>query len=258
MRRKINPAERRHQDYLRRKGLKVGHDYELKLTRLRNAEVARVMKLCRENYDDPQSWDAVIEARVTEEYLPGWMRGLYVGAGLPHAASVTRDLTRGKAAAPVSDWERAIVGYADSRIADQVVTLTGTMKGVLRQILKGLLTDDTDMGVEKLAQAVYRTFKGEYAEWMARRVAQTETMIALGEAGDAAARTLDVGFVKQWCISGVGNTRESHEAMDGVMVGQDDLFELEDCTMRFPHDTSTGAPPEEIINCACSVIRIPM
>jgi hypothetical protein len=93
--------------------------------------------------------------------------------------------------------------------------------------------------------------------WQARRIAQTETMIGLAESADIAAQSTEVSFVKEWCISGVGNTRESHEVMDGVTVDQNDYFELEDCRMLYPHDTSLNAPAGEIINCACSCIRIP-
>ena len=257
MKKKISAADRRHQDYLRRKGLRVGHDYELKLVRLRNAEAKRLLTLCAENYSDRQSWEAVISEHLDESYLAPWFRRLYVATGLPQAASVTRDLSRGKADKPSSEWEKAIIRYADERIGSEIVTLSGTFKDAMIGILRRHLSEDVDVGVEAFTQRILKDFKGEYAEWMARRIAQTETMISLGEAGAVAARTLDVGFVKQWCISGVGNTRDTHEVMDGVVVGQDEPFELEDCTMLYPHDTSTGAPAGEIINCACSVIRIP-
>ena len=37
---------------------------------------------------------------------------------------------------------------------------------------------------------------------------------------------LDVAYTKQWCISGLGNTRASHELMDGVRVDEDEPFSL--------------------------------
>jgi len=91
-----------------------------------------------------------------------------------------------------------------------------------------------------------------------RRIAQTETMIGMAHAGAVAADTLDVGFTKQWSAVMI-RTRESHLAMDGIEIDQDDLFEVgeERALMRFPHDDSFGAPAGEIINCACDVIRRP-
>ena len=41
--------------------------------------------------------------------------------------------------------------------------------------------------------------------------------------GAMAADTLDIGFTKQWCISGI-NTRETHLAMDGIEV--DDVAKM--------------------------------
>jgi hypothetical protein len=94
------------------------------------------------------------------------------------------------------------------------------------------------------------------AEWMVRRIAQTETMIGLAEAGAIAADTLDVGFTKQWCIAGI-RTRESHLVLDGEEIDQNDLFNVGGSMMRWPHDEAFGAPAGEIINCACDVIRRP-
>ncbi|MBQ6625815.1 MAG: hypothetical protein IIX27_00810, partial [Ruminococcus sp.] len=99
---------------------------------------------------------------------------------------------------------------------------------------------------------------GQIAEWMVRRIAQTETMIGMAHAGAVAADTLDVGFTKQWSAVMI-RTRESHLAMDGIEIDQDDLFEVGDerALMRWPHDDAFGAPAGEIINCACDVIRRP-
>ena len=58
--RRITAAERKHQDYLRRKGLKVGHVYEARLLRARAHEVKRVLDICAQ-YDNPQHWPGLID-----------------------------------------------------------------------------------------------------------------------------------------------------------------------------------------------------
>jgi hypothetical protein len=118
------------------------------------------------------------------------------------------------------------------------------------------MQEDTQESIEKLARRIYAGYK-DLELWQARRIAQTETMIGLADAGNIAAQSLDVRFDKQWVISGLGNTRDTHAVMDGVVVGQDEPFELEDCMMMYPHDGSMGAPAGEIINCACDVLRLP-
>ena len=61
----IKPAERRHQDYLRRKGLKVGQVYMKRLISLRKQEVRRVLNICKD-YDDRDTWRSVIMSNLDE------------------------------------------------------------------------------------------------------------------------------------------------------------------------------------------------
>lgn len=253
--RRITTAERRHQDYLRRKGLQVGHVYEQKLLKARREEVRRVLMQCRD-YSDPEQWSVVIDASLDESgYFYDWMKGLYLNAGLPRAKSITRDLSRSKAEDPSGLWEQELVRYALNRAGENIVSVEGSLKDELVRLLRSRLLDDDTIGVEKLTQLVFRDY-GNIAEWMVRRIAQTETMIGMAEAGAIAADSLDVGFTKQWCIAGI-RTRESHLVLDGVEIDQEDLFNVGTSMMRWPHDSSFGADAGEIINCACDVIRRP-
>lgn len=254
--RRISSAERRHQDYLRRKGLQVGHVYEQQLLKARREEVRRVLKMCRD-YSDPSMWPEVIDSMLDESgYYYDWMKGLYLNAGLPRAKSITRDLSRSKAEDPSGMWEQELARYAQNRAGENIVSVSGSLKDELIKILqKRLLDTDGVIGVEKLTQLVFRDY-GNMAEWMVRRIAQTETMIGMAEAGAIAADTLDIGFTKQWCIAGI-RTRESHLVLDGEEIDQDELFIVGDSRMRWPHDSLFGADAGEIINCACDVIRRP-
>jgi hypothetical protein len=253
--RRISSAERRHQDYLRKKGLAVGRIYEGKLLKARKAEVKRVLNLCRE-WNDPDSIETVINGQLDESgYYFDWQKGLFLNAGLPRAKSIVRDLSRAKAEDVPGVWESELTRYAERRAGENIVSVTGSLKKELVDITRGLMAEDT-YGVEKLTQMIFEEYN-TIAEWMVRRIAQTETMIGLAEAGDVAARSLDIGFTKTWAVSGLGNTRDSHLAMDGIEVDADDPFRLEDCLMMYPHDSSFGAPAGEIINCACDCIRRP-
>ena len=253
--RRISSAERRHQDYLRKKGLAVGRIYEGKLLKARKAEVKRVLNLCRE-WNDPDSIETVINGQLDESgYYFDWQKGLFLNAGLPRAKSIVRDLSRAKAEDVPGLWESELTRYAEQRAGENIVSVTGSLKEKLVDITRGLMAEDT-YGIEKLTQMIFKEYN-TIAEWMVRRIAQTETMIGLAEAGDVAARSLDIGFTKTWAVSGLGNTRDTHLAMDGIEVDADDPFRLEDCLMMYPHDSSFGAPAGEIINCACDCIRRP-
>lgn len=254
--RRITPAERRHQDYLRKKGLAVGKVYEGKLLKARKEEVRRVLLRCRD-YGSVEQWPTVIESMLDESgYYYDWMRGLYLNAGLPRAKSIVRDLSRSKAEDPSGMWEQELARYAQERAGENIVSVSGSLKDELVKIVRSEMEAADGVGIEKLTQTIFKEYNS-IAEWMVRRIAQTETMIGLAEAGAVAASTLDVGFTKQWAISGLGNTRDSHLAMDGIEVDQEELFEVGDSLMRWPHDSAYGASAGEIINCACDCIRRP-
>lgn len=255
---RITPDERRHQDYLRRKGLKVGAVYEARLYKARAQEVRRVLNLCKD-VSNPAQWPGVIEANLDETgYLPKWFQGLFVDAGLPMCKSTSHDLLREKAAADdaTNYWLRQLRQYATNRAGSNIVIVSGTLRETLINILRAEMAADIGVGIEKLTKRIYAEY-GELAKWQVRRIAQTESMVAMADAAHVASQTLDVAYTKQWCISGLGNTRDSHEIMDGIEVDQDEPFVLAGGRLLYPHDDSLGAAAAEIINCACSCIRRP-
>ena len=252
---RITPAERRHMDYLRKKGLQVGRMYEGSLVKLRRKEVRRLLELCKEHGGADQ-WPMVIEAQLNEDYLYKWYKGLYLATGVPRAKSTARDLNKAKAADD-GVWESAIANYAEQRAGNEITLVSGTFKETLVGITRKVMEEADGAGIEKIAKQIFNAYQGVEL-WQARRIAQTETMISLADAGDLAAKTLDLRYSKQWCTSGLMNTRDTHLVMDGVIVEDWEPFELADCFMMYPHDNSMGAPGGEIINCACDCIRRPI
>lgn len=259
MRRPIKAVNRRHMDYLRRAGLKTGAAYETRLYKLRDAEIVRCLDMCK-GYNTG-AWPDIFEAAFDEPYLYDWMTGLYLATGTPQAEAVTRDLTRAKAAGDVGNgsiWKASILNYAENRAGENIVSMSGTLRDSFIEFMRDTIDKSAGMAMEKLTRILHKEFAADTLLWQCRRIARTETMISLGKAGDMAAESLGIRYTKQWCISGTGNTRETHEAMDGVTIGQDEMFELPDCVMRYPHDSESGAPAAEIINCACACIREPI
>lgn len=256
MAKKISNSERRQQDQLRRKGLKVGAVYDAKLVKARREEIRRVLGLALD-YDDPEAIEMMIGRIDESAYLGDWYEGLYVNAGVPMAKTTARSLA-GAAAADDSMWMSTMRRYARERAASQITIVSGTLKDSLVDLTRKVLEAEIGWGVEKITKQIYREYQDTLEKWMCRRIAQTETMISLGKSADMAARTLDIGFTKQWCISGLGNTRDSHEQMDGIEVDMDEMFILPGGDMMYyPHDTSMNPSAGEIINCACTCIRRP-
>ncbi len=252
---KITPAERRRQDYLRRRGLRTASVYEDRLAASRRKELRRVLKLALD-LGDADRLPAFLEESIDEtSYLPAWWTGLWTEAGLPMARTTAQTLRQAKAAAEDDIWLATLRGYAQTRAANNIVIVSGTWKDSLVRITRDNLAADLGLGIEKLTKRIYADYVQQLEKWQVRRIAQTEAMIGIADASALAAKTLDVPFVKQWSISGLGNTRESHEAMDGVTVDQDEPFVLPGGLLLYPHDTSLGADASEIINCACDCIR---
>lgn len=256
---KINNADRRHQDALRLSSMKVAGVYQSRLARNRRKELRRVLGLCQD-LEDPAGIAPVLESQLNESgYLLKWWQGLFIDAGTPMAKAAAAGLKQAKAATEDNIWISTLRRYATERAGAEILTVTGTWKRTLIDLLTEILMEDVgNMGVELVTRELFRRYAGTLEKWQVRRIAQTETMIGAAEAGEAAARELDIDYTKTWCISGLGNTRETHELMDGVTVGKDELFQLPDCVMRYPHDTMFNPPAGEIINCACSCIRRPV
>ena len=256
--RTIKPAERRQQDYLRRNTLQVASVYEARLERARRAELRRVLALAMA-VGDPDAIAPLLVSQLDESgYLPAWWENLYTAVGLPRAKATAIQLRQEKAAAEEDIWLRSIRSYASTRAGENISIVSGTWKDSLVGVVREVLEEDSGRGIEKVTKEIFRRYTGDLEKWQCRRIAQTEAMIGAAEAAAEAANTLSIRFTKQWCCSGLGNTRPSHAAVDGVTVDQEDPFTLEGGQMMYPHDTSMGADASEIINCACSCIRRPV
>lgn len=253
MKKRIDPAQRRHQDYLRRKTLKTARYYDGRLCSLRSSNVKGVLSECRDY--PPDQWEDVISLRLTEPYLGEWYGQLYLATGLPQIRSTVRDMNRAKAE-DSGIWESAVLSYARERAGEQIVSVTGTLRKTLVSILRRELEESDGMGVEAITQRIFRSYR-QQQEWEVRRIVQTEALISAGRAGDIASRSLEIPFVKQWCVSGLANTRDTHLAADGTLADADEPFTVGKSLLMYPHDTSMGADASEIVNCACSCIRRP-
>lgn len=252
MPKKITRAERQHQDYLRRRALKTASAFGRKLKADRAKEVRRVLTRCLD-YDNPEMWGGVIDTTLDVSFLRPWLRNLTVATGGPMADSVVRDLTQGKAS---NIWEADLRDYAENRAGQLIVSVGGTLKDEIRKLLDEQIRADLNISNYKLVTNIMDQFK-HLEQWQILRITQTETMMALGESGHLAAESLGIGYTKTWSISGLGNTRDSHIAMDGITVDQYEPFIVGDskAPMQYPHEV--GAPAEEVINCACTCLRRP-
>jgi SPP1 gp7 family putative phage head morphogenesis protein len=93
----------------------------------------------------------------------------------------------------------------------------------------------------------------------ARTIARTETIRAANAA--SVANVNDKGYIvqKKWSATIDRRTRDSHAELDGVIVEKEASWTFEDKdgvtqTLKYPGDPD--APPEQTINCRCTIIWI--
>lgn len=64
---------------------------------------------------------------------------------------------------------------------------------------------------------------------------------------------LDGKTKKQWKTEGDSKVRKSHQKVNRVTIGIDELFSVGNSLMRYPKDISVGAGMEEVANCRCTI-----
>lgn len=113
-----------------------------------------------------------------------------------------------------------------------------------------------------LTDAEINRVAGAYADRLlnlrGERIARTETLKALNagrmEGLDQLVESgsLERGQIKlAWDATGDSRTRDTHRAAEGQTIEKDGAFEVGGYRMRYPGDTSLGAPARETVSCRC-------
>ena len=119
----------------------------------------------------------------------------------------------------------------------------------------------TGMSIESIADLIvkdYLDIYGESSKWMARRVAQTETIRASNFGTKEGVNSLGVEYTQSWLATNDGKERETHAqaAIDNDHIPSDQLFRVGGYDCEYPGDPNL--PPEESINCRCSWTASPV
>lgn len=110
--------------------------------------------------------------------------------------------------------------------------------------------------MDDIARRIDRIF--QYSEdFRSMRTAQTEVVGAMNN-GQLMLYT-EVGFeAKEWLTARDEKVRESHQALEGKVIELNKYFTTGlGNNLLYPGDRSTGAPPEDLINCRCTINPVP-
>ena len=269
-RKRITPLQRARQAASRVNALQAVASYGRKIGAKRAASVKAALNELRRRGVPPAQWAE--EVQYTEPWMYPLLTDLYRTAGMLSATEVANRLLSRKEE-PTDIFARAILAWTQDHLGERISLMTDTVNEWLRQTLATIYAGDavisvagvptivaaSTLGVEALTKLMYQQTLAQYdtiRKWQVRRIVQTETMHAMNISGLTAADALGIDYEKTWSIAGI-NTRETHEAVDGITLGKGELFTVGGWPMERPMDERYGAPAGEVINCSCTLIFLP-
>ena len=137
----------------------------------------------------------------------------------------------------------AVRSWLAQHAAEQVETILGTQKTEAAQLIREGV--EAHLSNQRIAQSLQQ-FYTERAEFMAERVARTETAMAAGYGQHEAALASGATW-HMWLSTRDDRTRDEHIGIDGETV---DLGVRYSNGMLYPGDPAGG--PENVINCRCT------
>jgi hypothetical protein len=127
-----------------------------------------------------------------------------------------------------------------------------------REAIQGAIRDalgEGTFGESELSSAIRDVTDGDVSRDRGARIARTETTGALNAGHAAAMQSLEESgdsTGRTWIAVDDKDTRETHRELNGVTVGVGEDFEVGDG--HAPYPGFHGLPPEERINCRCTIV----
>lgn len=255
MRKRISSYLRARQTIARQQALQKSLAFEKALKRKRGEAIAEAVH--RLSSVPPSRWED--EVYIDEPYLNKMYQDLYLNVGVDAARETVQDFINRK-----DDGDdlyiNAILQWSQAHLGERIALSNKTINKWLADLCRRIYEEHRTEGVEKVTQMMYAEVEDKWKairEWEVRRIAQTETMKSLNIARSESMNSLGVQYMKTWSVAG-NNTRPTHLEVDRETIKQGELFLVGGYYMSEPMDESYGAPPEEIINCSCSLIYYPI
>lgn len=142
--------------------------------------------------------------------------------------------------------QKHIVKWAE----ESTNSIINTLKGKLETVIKN--SDTTDL--PEFTKALRTVFEGTDKTYpQVVNIARTESSRIANSTRQEVAKGL--GFTKKtWLHAPIsGSDRDWHVELDGVTVGIDETFTVEDIQMKYPGDPAGG--PHNNVNCRCSIFE---
>ncbi len=156
----------------------------------------------------------------------------------------------------VNRWKIYLRNFARTEAGNRIVSITGETKKQALRIIRATIDKGIEEGIGALgiADNIEKALNSVMIDmnyWRALRIARTEVIGASNLGSIVGARDTGEQMDKIW-ISKIDNkTRQDHIEMNNKKVKLEEKFDVAGVMMNHPGDLS--APPEQVINCRCTV-----
>tara|TARA_X000001388_G_scaffold77519_1_gene78732 strand:+ start:1595 stop:3256 length:1662 start_codon:yes stop_codon:yes gene_type:complete len=168
---------------------------------------------------------------------------------------------RGGASIPIerTSYNREAQKFIAERLNQFTPDMSNTMKKNLNTALRRSYDEAVLKGLTGKAREQYiangiKKSLGKKNLDRALLIARTEGLALSQEGQLLGIKNLGIQVTKEWITQRDGRVRDAHIAVDKQEVGENENFTVAGYSMKYPGDSSNGAPAGLICNCRCSII----
>lgn len=149
-------------------------------------------------------------------------------------------------------FQRIAIDWIASEAVRRRITSVAetTRKDIVDAVARG---QRDGLGVSEIATGLRKSIPG-MSQQRGALIARTETHGAANNGTNEAAKATGLKLKKEWVSVGDDRTRSDHAELDGVVVDQDQPFNVGGSYGMFPGDPAL--PADQSINCRCVISHI--
>ncbi len=149
-------------------------------------------------------------------------------------------------------WMEEFTQFARTDLGQNIASVTGDSKELLRKYLGEILTESPGLGSVAQTTELNDRLKKKWTKdrfWRAKRIVRTETTTASNLGSEKGLDSTGKNYDKSWSAAFV-NTRDDHAEVHGQTVGKGEYYNVGGDQMKRPGDPNGSAA--NVINCMCA------
>lgn len=189
------------------------------------------------------------------DHVRAEMRRFYFSAGMPFARGLLREYKLHKDSFDLY-FEAAMDSFVTENLGQRIVSITGTSKDEVIDILRGLIDsgDAVSLSRAEIQNKVIKAY-GSFERMSAARIARTEIATITNKARSIAVESIGHKVQKQWTAGGKNIRPEHQAASNGEWIDKELPYNVGGENLMYPGDPAGSA--WNVINCKCvEVYRI--